>query len=330
MKRFLASLMLLGYLFMGFSVLGVSAQGLPEDPAKHENRVTLPFGHDVEGVSHLPAVGLKEEDGVTVGTGVSGFQSILRVLGNFLNLTLGAVGVLALFVAGYQLVTAQAAASEEMEKQKMNVVYILMGLVVFSLSGSFVYDFLFLDQGAYIDSTGGDAAALALADKTVNEIRRLLNLFLSFSGAGAILMLIIASIRLIINPGSDEQIEQQKKLVAYTALGIIIIGLADTAVNQIVFPIDRATGELQGVNVSLLEVQLQGLSNYILGFVGVFVFVTFVISGVLMVVNMGNDEVIAKVKTGMKNAIIGVLVIYSSYTVVATLLRTFLSAESGV
>lgn len=295
------------------------------------NSVVLPFGHDTEGVQHLPSVGLTEgttADGRTtsVGTGIAGFQSILDFVINFLNLVLGAIAVVAIFVAGYQLVTAQSAASEQMEQQKMNLVYIMMGLVVFALSSNFVTNFLFFNQGSYLTN---ETQALALADRTVNEIRRLLNLFLSFSGAGAILVLIIASIRLVINPGSDEQIEKQKKLVVYTALGIIVIGLADTVVNRIIFPIDRATGQIQGVNVSLLEQQLQGLSNYILGFVGVFVFVTFVVSGVIMVINMGNDDVISRVKNSMKNAVIGVLVIYSAYTIVATLLRTFLAAENG-
>jgi hypothetical protein len=326
LKRLISLMILLAFLSIGVSMLGSVVHA--------SNSVTLPFGHNVEGVKHLPSVGLTDTtvEGVqtSIGSGAAGFEALLRVLGNFLNLTLGSVAVLALFVAGYQLVTAQSAATEEMEKQKMNVVYILMGLVVFALSGTFVYDFLFFEQGEILDSRTGEVAALALADRTVNEIRRLLNLFLSFSGAGAILMLIIASIRLVINPGSDEQIEKQKKLVAYTALGIIIIGLSDTVVNQIVFPINRATGDLEGVNVSLLELQLQGLSNYVLGFVGVFVFVTFVISGVVMVINMGNDEIITKVKTSMKHAIIGVLVVYSAYTIVATLLRTFLAAEGGV
>ncbi len=332
-KRLIAMTVLLTFLSLtAHMMLGVVQAN---NAARSNTSVTIPFGHNTEGVKHLPSVGLTDtttEDGTTtsVGSGVSGFEALLRVLGNFLTLTLGSVAVLALFVAGYQLVTAQSAASEEMEKQKMNIVYILMGLIVFALSGTFVYDFLFLDQGAALDSRAGEAAALALADRTVNEIRRLLNLFLSFSGAGAILALIVASIRLVINPGSDEQIEKQKKLVAYTALGIIIIGLSDTVVNQIIFPINRATGELEGVKVNLLELQLQGLSNYVLGFVGVFVFVTFVISGVVLVINMGNEEIVGKVKTSMKNAIIGVFVIYSSYTIVATLLRTFLAAEGGV
>jgi hypothetical protein len=126
----------------------------------------------------------------------------------------------------------------------------------------------------------------------------------------------------LLNPGNDEVIEQQKKILGYTAVGIIIIGLADTLVNQIVFP----SGGYDGVNVSALEVQLRGLSNYLLGFLGVIAFVTFVISGVVMVINFGNDDLVSKAKAAMKNVFIGCIVAFSAYTIVATIIRTFLAA----
>ena len=294
------------------------------------NRFTLPFNPGDDRLDHLPDVGITTEtvgEGddareSVVGKGQESFREIAQVIGSFLTLVLGSIAVVALFVAGYKLVSAQTAATEEMEKQRMNVVYIMFGLVLFALSSRIVYDFLFFDDGDYLN-TATDAQFLA---NLVNaDIKRILNLFLSFSGAGAILMLIVASLRLVINPGSDEQIERQKKLVAYTAVGIIIIGLSDTLVNRIFF----AQGGTQGVNVGELEVQLQGLANYVLGFLGVIVFVSFVISGVMYVIYFGNDDVIGRVKTTMRNVVIGSLVAFSAYTIVATLLRTFLSAEQG-
>lgn len=285
------------------------------------NSITLPFGH--ESVEHLPALGVSDAtvngETVSVGEGVSGFRQIVNVLVSFLGLILGMIALVMLVYAGYQLVSAQSQASDQISQQKMNVVYIVTGLVVFGLSTDLVYNFLFRDEGAFLFN---EEQAIGLAQETVNQIRRLLNLFLSFSGAGAILMLVIASMRLIINPGSDDQIEAQKKLVGYTAVGIIIIGLADTVVNRIIF---REGGYLP-VDVSAFERQLQGVSNYLLGFLGIALFATFVISGVVMVIHYGNDDMISKVKSTMTNALLGVIVSYSAYTIVATLLRTFLAS----
>jgi len=293
--------------------------------ASQHNQILIPFGR--EDVEHLPSVGTEVVviDGKTVtkGFGVTGFRAIFKTVGEYLSLVLGSVALLMLFVAGYQLVTAQGSISEEKEKQKMNVVYIVTGLIVVGVSSTVVYNFIFKDAGD--EGLGGllleKESAIGLANETVAYMKRLLNLFLSFSGAGAILMLVITSLRLIINPGGEDQIESQKKIVGYTAAGIIIIGLADTVVNKILF----AEGGTKGVQVEILNLELQGLSNYILGFLGVIVFATFVISGVMMVVNAGNEEITGKVKSTLKNVVIGAIVSFSAYTIVATLLETFLA-----
>lgn len=282
--------------------------------------ITLPFDHNLEGVRHLPNIEVTEAEASAQGTtrGVVAFQKLMRTVGGFLSLILGPVALMALFLAGYQLVTAQTAASEEMQKQKMNVVYIVIGLILFWLSGDFVYQYLFRSEGEYL--LDPDQAILVATD-TVQQIKSLLNLFLAFSGAAAILMLVTAALRLIINPGTDDVIEQQKKLVGYTALGIIIIGLADNLVNRIIFP----SGGYEPINVGNFEIELQGLSNYALGFLGVIIFVTLVLGGVMMVANFGNDDIVGKVKTSIKNVVIGAFVAFSAYTIVATLLRTFMA-----
>ncbi|MDP2691692.1 MAG: hypothetical protein Q8O95_04800 [bacterium] len=304
--------MLVTALLFGFFVVVAT-------PVVLANQITLPFGHEVEGIKHLPDVGLTTIGGQTVGTGVQGFQDLLKRVGGLLTLVLGSIAVLMLFIAGYQLVTAQSSASEEMTKQKMNVVYIMLGLVVFSLSASFVYNLLYQGEGVYLLN---EQDALGVANQAVIQIKTIVRLFLSFSGSAAILVLVIASMRLIANAGDEDQINKQKKIVGYAAMGIIIIGLAETLVDGIIF----GQGGYAGVNVPAFEQQLQGLSNYILGFLGVVIFVTFVISGVVMVGNFGNEDMVSKVKSTLKNVVIGVFVAYSAYTIVATLLRTVLAA----
>src|SRR5690606_7070263 len=133
--------------------------------------------------------------------------------------------------------------SEQAERQKMNVFYVLIGLVVFGVAGDFIYRYFFVSEGEDIfDEQTGVLVASSMAQR----IKQLLNLFLSFSGAGAILMLVVAGVRTLLTPGNDEEIERQKKIVGYTAIGIILIGLADTLVNQIIFP----SGGYEGVNIS--------------------------------------------------------------------------------
>lgn len=280
--------------------------------------ISIPFGH--EAVEHLPNV-VASPDEVPAGTsaGVEGFKRIVNILLGSMSFILRSIALFILFAAGFVLVTAQSSVSEQAERQKMNVFYVLIGLVVFGLAGDFIYRYFFVSEGEYIFD---EQTAVLVASSMAQRIKQLLNLFLSFSGAGAILMLVVAGVRTLLTPGNDEEIERQKKIVGYTAIGIILIGLADTLVNQIIFP----SGGYEGVNISALEIQLQGLSNYLLGFLGVIAFVTFVIAGVVMVVHFGNDDLVSQAKTAMKNVFIGCLVAFSAYTIVATLIRTFLAA----
>jgi multisubunit Na+/H+ antiporter MnhB subunit len=133
-------------------------------------------------------------------------------------------------------------------------------------------------------------------------------------------MLVIAGIRLVINPGDEEGIEKQKKVVGYTAVGIIVIGLADTLVNRVIFP----EGGYFGPSVRAFSIQLRGISNYILGFVGGVILIAVIISGLLMLINYGNEEMFSKIKTTMKNIAFGCLIIFSAYTVITTLITTLM------
>jgi len=297
--------------------------------AMADSGIVVPFNKNT--VQHLPNLNV---DAQGKGEGITGIKAITTTVKKYLDMILGTIAVLMLFIAGYNLVTAQSSISEEKEKQKMNIVYITLGLIVVWLSSSVVYNYLFpLSTTTLLDGTVvpvpetegefllTEQGARTAAQAATAYIKRVLNIFLSFSGSGAILMLVITSLRLIINPGADDQMEQQKKVVGYTAVGIIIIGMADRIVNVILFP-DGGRG---GVQVEILNMELQGLSNYVLGFLGVIAFVTFIISGVMMVVNAGNEEVTTKVKSTLKNVVIGCIVAYSAYTVVFTLIETFTS-----
>lgn len=287
--------------------------------AQENPTIQLPFDRSVEGIRHLPALGpgatLSAEE--AQGRGDEGFRDILATAGRFLTMTLGTIGIMYLFVAGVRLVTAQEKASEEMEQQKRTVLYVVLGLTIFALSAELVYNFIYRDEGSFLFDRD---EAIQVATEASARIKGLLNLALSFSGAGAILMLVLTSLRLVVDPGNDDQIEQQKKVVGYTALGIIIIGLANTLINQVIFP----DGGYNGVNVGAFELQLRGLSNYILGFMGVFIFASFIISGVSMMVYYGNDDVISRIKSTLINILIGTFVAFSSYTIIATILGTLI------
>ncbi|MDP3975714.1 MAG: hypothetical protein Q8P95_02245, partial [bacterium] len=305
---------------------GAAAEATTGTSPASEKKITIPFESNAPGVEHLSDIGLKDGKGQEGGVG---FKDMIASIGGIIMRVLGAIALLFLFVAGYNLVTAQSKAAEEIETQKRTVVYVIIGLLIFAFSYEFIYEYLYENEGDFLladdpanadPKAGAAGGAVAQAVKAVEQIKTLLEIFLSFAGVGAILMLIVASLRLIVNAGDEEQIKKQRNIVGYTALGIIIINMASILIEKIIF----RSGGFEPIDVPAFESQLTGLSNYILGFLGTILLVSIILSGMAMVVYYGNDDIITKVKTTLKNIVIGTLVAYSAYSVVATALKLFI------
>jgi hypothetical protein len=65
------------------------------------------------------------------------------------------------------------------------------------------------------------------------------------------------------------------------------------------------------------------LINYLVSFIGIFVVFMLVFRGAQMVVNAGNEAGVKAAKSGMSNAIIGLLLVLFSYIVINTLFDVF-------
>jgi hypothetical protein len=315
-QRFLIGLLLACFLFFGSSSI-FFAEAL--DPATASctsqgdgKTFLIPFGSDC--VDYLPAIGNPATSTVATGAHAAiGFKAIVERVLLFVRLVLGSFALFYLFVAGYQLVTAGSGISEVIAKQKTAIMYIVIGLILVTLSQEIV-DWFYPTESQRLDFVNDpQSAGLRIA----RDITDIVNYFLSFVGAGAILVLVISSIRLIINPGSEDEVGKQKKVVVYTATGIIMIALSETLINQVVYP----DGGYGGFDVAAGLRELTGISNFILGFLGVIVLVTLVIAGFMMIIYYGDDQKVTTAKSMIFNAILGSVVAYSAYTIVATIVN---------
>lgn len=61
------------------------------------------------------------------------------------------------------------------------------------------------------------------------------------------------------------------------------------------------------------------LVAYLLGFIGIIIFIIIIISGFQWITAGGNEETVTKSKNNIKNAIMGLLVILIAYILVTTL-----------
>jgi hypothetical protein len=62
--------------------------------------------------------------------------------------------------------------------------------------------------------------------------------------------------------------------------------------------------------------QIARITNFLIGFIGVFVIIRLVMSGFQMVMSQGNEESIKGAKSGITNALIGLVLVFAAYLIV--------------
>src|SRR3989338_3334576 len=101
------------------------------------------------------------------------------------------------------------------------------------------------------------------------------------------------------------------------------------AVNQDNFGISQVGQDLViGTQRSLPDIVV-GLINTALGFLGLIAVILILYAGFLWMTAGGNEERVKKAKETLKNAIIGLIIIFASYAIVAFIFRTFQSVTTG-
>jgi len=76
-----------------------------------------------------------------------------------------------------------------------------------------------------------------LPNPNTNDFTVILNYAFAFGGALAFLLLVIAGFRYTLSGGDATKVADSKRMIIYTLIGLIIIGLAASIVN---FVLDRA------------------------------------------------------------------------------------------
>ena len=158
--------------------------------------------------------------------------------------------------------------------------------------------------------------AIKAADEGVKYIKQVINFTVAFVGTIAVLTIVLSGMRMLMSPGNEDVMNAQKKVFMWSVMGLIVITMAD----RIVYIFYGEAGK-KGVNVKAGLVELAGITNYILGFMGVLAAASLVYAGVIMLVNYGNTEAVGKAKTVVRDVMIGIVIAFSAYTIVSAVVR---------
>ena len=245
--------------------------------------------------------------------GKQGIVVLIERIVDYLKYIFGGIGVLFIIIAGYRLLIAGGQIDEEISKQKETIKWVAIGFIVITIADLAVTNVFFRGEGKFLDSP---ELAIRAAEEGVKYIKQVVDFIVAFVGTIAVLTIVLSGMRMLMSPGNEEVMGAQKKIFMWAAMGLIIITMAD----RIVYIFYGKSGE-KGVNVKAGLVELAGITNYILGFMGILAAASLIYAGVIMLVNYGNTEMVGKAKTVVRDVMIGIVIAFSAYTIVSAIVR---------
>ncbi|PIZ74899.1 hypothetical protein COY06_03520 [Candidatus Peregrinibacteria bacterium CG_4_10_14_0_2_um_filter_41_8] len=122
---------------------------------------------------------------------------------------------------------------------------------------------------------------------------------------------------MVTNAGNDEALDNAKKNIGWGIAGIVLVGLSELIVKDILF-VDAGQG---GFDIERAKQLIVQLTNFISGFIAVTAVVMFIYAGYLYIFSAVGDDNTEKVKQAILGAIIGIIIAAGAYGLVNTFVK---------
>lgn len=237
-------------------------------------------------------------------------NEVARAVVNTLKNLVAGLAVIWLVYAGIRLVFAQGE-ENVISEQKRAFFYAGLGLVAILLVSRGI-DILYGPAGVARTTLKPDEGFSAEVYGVVTFIRALVGII-------AILFIVFSGIRMMFAAGEESELTKQKSSLLWIGVGLILIAINQVIIKQLfIIPVTQSD-QIKTSNVTAVINTIGSVLQFILGFVGLIAFGVLVYGAGTLVANYGDDEMVSRAKKIITNAVIGILVIISAYTIVATL-----------
>lgn len=253
---------------------------------------------DVKTIFDPGKVGLSKIEGTSAAEKINFVaETVLLPLVKYLFIS---VSILCIVMYGVLLVTSTS--EEEIGKQKENLIaaakgFALLGIVTHIVAALNPYD----------------SPGVGNVEAAVSATRSLILYIELIVGAIASLFIMIAAVRMIISQGDEEEMNKQKTNFTWGLIGLMIIMLAEAAV-QIFYELPGEGTSAEATTA--LIVQVIGIVRFILQFLAVVSVLTLIIGGFYYISSFGNDDARSKAKNILLGAIVTIVLVISAYVFV--------------
>ncbi|MBT4384182.1 hypothetical protein HOD30_00360 [Candidatus Peregrinibacteria bacterium] len=279
----------------------------------------------VGGIPDVSAafVPLPDVDGIGVpnpegDTAIQRAESLLGPIGRTLRIVIGAIAVLLIVISGFTMVIG-GENEETVKTQKTSITMAIIGLAMISIAGPMaeIFDFR---QGNFLE----DPDALVERAKLFDDTTKIIVTFFKYVlGSLAALMFIRAGATMISGSHNEEAVTQSKKSLMVGAAGLFLVLISDLVVRNILYDAeynDTASKTIVEIDQNAFIAQVVAFTNILVTFVGPIMMLGIVIGGVVYVTSAGNEERTNLAKKILLNSVIGIIIIYSAFALVSTVI----------
>jgi lysylphosphatidylglycerol synthetase-like protein (DUF2156 family) len=293
------SLFLLVTTLVMYIAVPVFAQDINSALQTIGNKTSLP-GYDTTG--HANA---------SYEPGANSITSAILYAVDLMKYILGTIGVVMIIFIGVKLITAGKNIEQVSPKMKEALKYVCIGFVVVMVADPMIRQVFFGEQGeVYRSETDIQLAA----QRGTEQLRGLYNFFEVFLGSIAVLMIIIYGVRMVSSMGNEEVVKKSQKGIMWSVLGLILVGVSELIVKDIVFPKEGSTiSDVNRANQLIIN-----FTNFISGFIAAIAIAMYMYGGVMYVTALGKEDKIGKAKKVLIGATIGLFIAMGAYALVNT------------
>ena len=246
--------------------------------------------------------------------GIDNITGLLYTIISIGKYVFGSVAVIFLISNIVNMISSEGAKSEEDYKNLKNSVTFLVIAVIIIISSDFMFQKVFVVGGQ--DFLASKTVAQTFANAASGEIKGIYSLVQTFLGTISVFMLVFAAFKMVTNAGNEEVVETAKKHLYYSVLGLLLVGVSEFVVKDVLFVDQGATVSLENAKLLLVK-----FTNFITGFMSTVAVLSFFYAGYLYIFSATGEDNTETVKKIIIGGIVGILIAAGAFALVNTAIK---------
>jgi len=150
------------------------------------------------------------------------FDDQVQVIVSFIKYIIGGLAILFIIRSGFRMIAMGAGNPEELEKDKKNLVWASIGLILIVVANNLINNVLYVVKRSPYPGVEGVTPGIS-PEGAVDEVVGITNLIVSIAAPLAVAVLVAGGIWYLVAAGNEENQGKAKKMIIAAIIGLILI-----------------------------------------------------------------------------------------------------------